>query len=39
MQNREQREHAVNKGFEHIKNFNAQTVTDKLERVYQSLLQ
>jgi len=39
MQNSEQREHAVNKGFEHIKNFDAQMVTDKLERVYQSLLQ
>lgn len=39
MHNREQREHAVNKGFEHIKNFDAQMVTDKLERVYQSLLQ
>jgi hypothetical protein len=38
MQNSEQREHAVNKGFEHIKNFDAQMVTDKLEGVYQSLL-
>ena len=39
MQNSEQREQAVNKGFEHIKNFDAQMVTDKLEGVYQSLLQ
>jgi hypothetical protein len=39
MQHREQREHAVNKGFEHIKNFEAQMVTDKLVRVYQGLLQ
>jgi len=38
MQHREQREHAVNKGFEHIKNFEAQMVTDKLVRVYQGLL-
>ena len=39
MQNGEQREHAVNKGLKHIKNFDAQMVTDKLVRVYQSLLQ
>jgi glycosyltransferase involved in cell wall biosynthesis len=38
MQNREQREHAVNKGLEHVKKFDAQVVTDKLVRVYQSLL-
>ena len=39
MQHREQRKHAVNKGLEHVKNFDAQVVTDKLVRVYQSLLQ
>ena len=38
MQNDEHREHAVNKGLEHIKNFDAQMVTDKLVRVYQGLL-
>ena len=39
MQQREQREHAVNKGFEHVKKFDAQVVTDKLVHVYQNLLQ
>ena len=38
MQHREQRELAVKKGLEHIKKFNGQVVTDKLVRVYQSLL-
>ena len=39
MQHREQRKHAINKGLEHVKNFDAQVVTDKLVHVYQSLLQ
>ena len=39
MQNEEHREHAINKGLEHIKNFDAQMVTDKLASVYQGLLQ
>jgi glycosyltransferase involved in cell wall biosynthesis len=39
MQNGEQKKSAVNKGLEHIKNFDAQLVTDKLVRIYQSLLQ
>ena len=39
MQNKEQREHAVNKGLEHVKKFDAQVVNDKLVNIYQSLLQ
>lgn len=38
MQNDEQRKLAVNKGLEHIKKFDAQIVSDKLARIYQSLL-
>jgi hypothetical protein len=39
MQHREQRKHAVNKGLEYVKKFDAQILTDKLVRVYQGLLQ
>ncbi len=39
MQHKEQRKYAVNKGLEHVKNFDAQVVTDKLVHVYQSLIQ
>ena len=39
MQHKEQREHAVNKGLEHVKKFDAQVVNDKLVNIYQSLLQ
>ena len=38
MQHKEQREHAVNKGLEHVKKFDAQVVNDKLVNIYQSLL-
>lgn len=38
MQHKEQREHAVNKGLEHVKKFDAQLVNDKLVNIYQSLL-
>jgi glycosyltransferase involved in cell wall biosynthesis len=39
IQNGEQRKSAVNKGLEHVKNFDAQMVTDKLASVYKGLLQ
>ncbi len=39
MQHKEQREDAVNKGFEHLKKFDTHVVTDKLVLVYQNLLQ
>lgn len=39
MQNSEQKKSAVNKGLEHIKNFDAQMVSDKLAGVYQGLIQ